>query len=135
MNLNRVLIVALLLLLFPSVAAQADKVDEFITSEMKNRRIPGLALAVVKNGEVIKAKGYGLANLELNVPVTLDSVFDLASITKPFTATAIMLLVEEGKVLSRMFGVLREVVGAPVGEALKFAPAEGEVVLDVRRPF
>ncbi len=98
MNPNRVLIVAILLLLFPSVAAQADKVDDYITSEMKNRRIPGLALAVVKNGEVIKAKGYGLANLELNVPVTTDSVFELASVTKSFTATALMMLVEEGKV-------------------------------------
>ena len=98
MNPNRVLIVAILLLLVPSVAAQADKVDDYITSEMKNRRIPGLALAVVKNGEVIKAKGYGLANLELNVPVTTDSVFELASVTKSFTATALMMLVEEGKV-------------------------------------
>jgi len=43
-------------------------------------------------------KGYGLASVELNVPVTPDSVFELASLTKPFTATAIMLLVEEGKV-------------------------------------
>ena len=98
MNPNRVLIVAILLLLFPSVPAQADKVDDYIASEMKNRRIPGLALAVVKNGEVIKVKGYGLANLELDVPVTPDSVFELASVTKPFTATAIMLLVEDGKV-------------------------------------
>ena len=95
---KRVWIIAIVLLLLTSVTAQADKVDDYIVSEMKNRRIPGLALAVVKNGEVIKAKGYGLANLELNVPVTPDSVFDLASITKPFTATAIMLLVEEGKV-------------------------------------
>ncbi|MCH8151907.1 MAG: beta-lactamase family protein [Planctomycetes bacterium] len=85
-------------MMLASAAAQADKVDDYITSEMKNRHIPGLALAVVKNGEVIKAKGYGLANVELNVPVTPDSVFDLASITKSFTATAIMMLVEEGKV-------------------------------------
>ncbi|MFQ5817227.1 MAG: serine hydrolase, partial [Terriglobia bacterium] len=73
MNRNRWLIVVVPLLLFTSVAAYADKVDDYITSEMQKRRIPGLALAVVKNGEVIKAKGYGLANVELDVPVTPDS--------------------------------------------------------------
>ena len=98
MNPNRVLIVAFLLLLFPSVATRADKVDDYIEAVMKKRQIPGLSLAVVKDGEVIKAKGYGLANLEHNVPVTTDSVFELASTTKPFTATAIMMLVEEGRV-------------------------------------
>lgn len=65
---------------------------------MDKHQIPGVALAVVKNGQVIKAQGYGLANLELNVPVTPESVFELASVTKSFTATAIMMLVEEGKV-------------------------------------
>ena len=78
--------------------AQADEVDDYIKAEMEKRQIPGLALAVVKSGKLIKAKGYGLANLELDVPVTPDSVFELASVTKSFTATAIMMLVEEGKV-------------------------------------
>ncbi len=98
MDANRVLIVTIMLVHFTSVTARADKVDDYIASEMKNRRIAGLALAVVKNGEIIKAKGYGLANLELDVPVTTDSVFELASVTKTFTATAILMLVEEGKV-------------------------------------
>ena len=53
---------------------------------------------IVKDGKIVKAKGYGLANLELNVPATADSVFPIASITKPFTALAIMMLVEEGKI-------------------------------------
>src|SRR5262249_14223904 len=79
-------------------AAQTDKLDEYIQVEMKTRRIPGLALVVIKNGEVAKIRGYGVANLENDVPVNPDTVFDLASVTKQFTATAIMLLVEEGKI-------------------------------------
>lgn len=71
--------------------------DEYLQAEMKKRRIPGLALAVVKNGAVVKLQGYGLANLEHDAPVTPDTVFDLASLTKQFTATAIMLLYEQGK--------------------------------------
>jgi CubicO group peptidase (beta-lactamase class C family) len=71
--------------------------DEYIQDEMKKRRIPGLALVVIKNGEIIKMNGYGLANLEDDAPVTPDTVFELASVTKQFTATAIMRLVEQGK--------------------------------------
>jgi len=65
---------------------------------MKKRRIPGLALVVIKDGEVIKMQGYGVANLEHDAPITPDTVFELASVTKQFTATAIMRLVEDGKV-------------------------------------
>jgi len=95
------LTLALLVLLFPAsrrVVSQTDQVDEYIQVEMKKRKIPGLALVVIKNGEVVMMKGYGLANLDHDVPVTPDTAFELASVTKQFTATAIMLLVEEGKV-------------------------------------
>jgi len=71
--------------------------DEYIQDEMKQRRIPGLALVVIKNGEIIKTNGYGVANLEDDAPVTPDTVFELASVTKQFTATAIMRLIEQGK--------------------------------------
>ena len=80
------------------VSAQSDEVDEYIQSEMKKRQIPGLALVVIRGGEVIKMKGYGFANLEHDVPVTPDTVFELASVTKQFTAAAIMVLVEEDKI-------------------------------------
>jgi D-alanyl-D-alanine carboxypeptidase len=76
----------------------ADPVDTYITAEMTKRRIPGLALVVVKDGKVVKIQGYGLANLEHDIPVTPETVFELASVTKQFTASAIMLLAEEGKV-------------------------------------
>src|SRR5437870_1609445 len=77
--------------------AQADKVDEFVNAEMQRRRIPGLSIAVVKNGRVIKAKGYGLANVELNVPATPETIYQSGSVGKQFTATLVMMLVEEGK--------------------------------------
>ncbi len=89
----------LLLLLFVAIApAQVNEVDEFIKVEMGRQRIPGLSLAVVKNGEIVLARGYGLANVELNVPAKPDTVFKIGSVSKQFLATGIMLLVQQGKV-------------------------------------
>lgn len=86
-------------LLVSQVSAQtADQVDDFIHSEMKKQHIPGVALAVIKDGKIIKAKGYGLANVETNTPVTNETVFKIGSISKSIIAMGIMLLVEEGKI-------------------------------------
>jgi len=65
---------------------------------MQSKQIPGLAFAVVEHGQVTVARTYGLANLETETPVRANSVFEIASVTKPFTATAVMMLVEEGKI-------------------------------------
>jgi D-alanyl-D-alanine carboxypeptidase len=88
-----------LMALVPATArtAQADKVDDYIRAEMQKRYIPSLSLAVIQNGKVVKQKAYGLANVELNVPATPETVYQIASTTKTFTASAIMKLVEEGK--------------------------------------
>ena len=75
----------------------ADSVDEYLREQMNARHIPGLVLVVLKDGKVLKQQSYGLANVELGVPTTRDSVFPLASVTKVFTATAVYLLVQEGK--------------------------------------
>jgi D-alanyl-D-alanine carboxypeptidase len=75
----------------------ADRVDEYIEAEMRKQQIPGLSLAVVQAGKVVKMKGYGLGNVELNVSATPNTVYELQSITKSFVACGIMLLVEEGK--------------------------------------
>lgn len=88
---------SVVVLLFTLVSARADRVDDYIKAEMEKRHIPGLSLAIVRNGEVIRAKGYGLANVESKVPATENTVFEIASVTKPITATGIMILVEEGK--------------------------------------
>ncbi len=73
------------------------KVDEAVRVQLKEQKIPGLSLGVMRDGKIIKATGYGLANVELNVPVTPPSIFQTGSVGKQFTATAVMMLVEEGK--------------------------------------
>ncbi|MFZ2055421.1 MAG: serine hydrolase domain-containing protein [Candidatus Aminicenantales bacterium] len=75
-----------------------NRVDAYVQAEMGRQKIPGLALAVMRHGKIIKARGYGLSNIELNVPVTAESIFQSGSVGKQFTATAVMMLVEEGRV-------------------------------------
>ena len=82
-------------LLAPGV--RADPVDDYVRAEIARRKVPAVSLAVVKDGEVIKTAAYGLADLELDVPATPETVFQIQSITKTFTSTAILMLVEEGK--------------------------------------
>jgi CubicO group peptidase (beta-lactamase class C family) len=65
---------------------------------MRNHKVPGLSVAVIRNGRIEILKSYGLANVELQVPVKPETVFQSGSIGKQFTAAAIMLLVEEGKI-------------------------------------
>jgi CubicO group peptidase (beta-lactamase class C family) len=86
------------LLISPLSAQTNDRVDDFIDSEMKKQHIPGVALAVMRSGKVIKARGYGLANVETNTPVTTETVFKIGSISKPIIAIGIMLLAEEGRI-------------------------------------
>src|SRR5712692_8739113 len=73
----------------------ADQVDDIVKSEMAQQHIPGLALAAMKDGRVVRSSGYGLANVELNVPVTPRTVFKIGSISKQFIASGVMILVQE----------------------------------------
>ena len=94
------LCLSLILLLSISCLAQNSvetKVDEYIRAEMQTQQIPGLALAVIKDGKMLIARGYGLANVEHQVPVKPETIFQSGSTGKQFTATAVMMLVEEGK--------------------------------------
>jgi CubicO group peptidase (beta-lactamase class C family) len=65
---------------------------------MRNLHIPAASLAVVRNGRIVKAKGYGLANIEANFAATPKTAYEIGSMTKQFTAAAVMMLVEEGKI-------------------------------------
>ncbi|MFK2889613.1 serine hydrolase domain-containing protein [Dyella flagellata] len=74
-----------------------DEVDRVVNQYMAARKIPGASVAIIKDGKLVKESSYGLANVELGVPVNHNTLFTLASTTKEFTAVAIMSLVEEGK--------------------------------------
>jgi D-alanyl-D-alanine carboxypeptidase len=79
-------------------AQPMEAINQFIESQMRKQQIPGLSLAVVKDGKLLLTRGYGLADVELNVAATPETVFQIQSITKTFTASAIMMLSKEGKV-------------------------------------
>jgi len=79
-------------------SAGGNKIGDYVRLEMQRQHIPGLSLLVAKSGKIIRAEGFGLANVELQVPVKPESIFQSGSVGKQFTATAVMMLVEEGKV-------------------------------------
>ena len=74
----------------------ADKIDELFAKWNKPDS-PGCSVGISRNGQLVYERGYGVANLELNAPITPESVFQAASISKQFTAMSIMLLVERGQ--------------------------------------
>jgi len=94
-------------------AAPTDGVEDYVRSEMQHQHIPGLSLLVAREGKIVRAQGYGFASLELQVPVKPETVFQSGSVGKQFTATAAMMLVEEGKMR----------LDDPVTKYLKGAPA------------
>ena len=81
-----------------TTAAVSDEAANYVRSEMARQKIPGVALLVSRGGKILQAEGFGLANVELQVAVKPETVFQSGSVGKQFTATAVMMLVEEGKV-------------------------------------
>lgn len=73
------------------------RIDTFVEAERNRQQIPGVAIAVVHHGSVLVAKGYGLANVEHQVPVTAETIFQSGSLGKQLTAAVAMKLVEEAK--------------------------------------
>jgi CubicO group peptidase (beta-lactamase class C family) len=94
----KILLVALCA--FTPCLAQANiprQIDNLVRSEMRARQIPGVAIAVVRNGKISLLKTYGFANIEHHVPIKPTTIFQSGSIGKQFTAAAIMILVQEGR--------------------------------------
>src|SRR5689334_23021850 len=83
-------------------------VDKLAADYMAAQKIPGMAIAVIQDGQILKRATYGVASVELNVPLTEKTLFTMASTSKEFTAVAIMSLVEEGKI--RLNQSVREIL-------------------------
>src|SRR5687768_8715538 len=90
-------ILLLFILLTATITGWADQVDDYVKAAMEQQHVPGVSIAVIKNGKIIKTQGYGFANLELNIAVKPVTVFKIGSVSKQFLATGIMILIQEGK--------------------------------------
>lgn len=90
----------------PLDAADAARVDETVGAFMHEYEVPALSIAIAKEGRLVFARGYGHADAQGEQPVTPASLFRIASISKTFTAAAVMQLVEQGKLSlsDRVFG-------------------------------
>src|ERR1035441_7701442 len=75
----------------------AQAIDRLVTSFASNHHIPGLSVAVIDRGRVLLARGYGLSDLENQVPATADTVYRIASVSKSITATAAPWMVDARK--------------------------------------
>jgi CubicO group peptidase (beta-lactamase class C family) len=96
-SLFKEVVVLLALVTVLALSADLGPVDAFVQTERDRQKVPGVAVAIVRGGEVVKAQGYGLANVEHQVAVRPETIFQSGSVGKQFTSTAVMLLVEEGK--------------------------------------
>lgn len=110
----------LLLIISLQLSAQKTKssIDAIISREMKERKIPGLQIAVVQNGKIVLSQSYGVANLQNNIPVTNTSIFPINSNTKVFTGVAVMQLVEQDKIK----------LNDPISKYLNDLPAEWQKI-------
>ncbi len=79
-----------------AAGARADPADSLVAAAMQHERVPGVALLVMRSGKVLRASGYGLANVEHRVPVRRDTMFQSGSLGKQFTAAAVLMLAERG---------------------------------------
>lgn len=114
----------ILLILFISVLTNnafaqslTKKIDKIILNEFKDKNGPGGVFMVTKNGKPIYEKAFGKANIELNVDLTTESVFQLGSMTKQFTAIAILILEEQGKLDTKQ-AISKYIPDYPSGDSI-----------------
>jgi CubicO group peptidase (beta-lactamase class C family) len=93
----KALYIGFLLMVAIEATGQKFQIDTFLQRQIKEYHIPAVSVAVIDNGKVVLTKTYGHANIEYNIPNTTGTAFQLASVTKLISATALMTLVQEGK--------------------------------------
>ena len=93
---GRLMVLCLILGLGTSFV-RADEIDDLVKQQMEADHIPGLSIAVVHKGKIVKIQGYGVSDLEKKTPVTPQTMFKIASVSKQFIASAIVLLAADGK--------------------------------------
>ena len=98
MNRGRRCFLLVALMLVAAAPGRAQDIDDFVKGWIEKQHVPGVAIAVVKDGALIRAAGYGLANVEHRIPVRPDTVFKIGSLSKQFIAAGIMLLAQDGKI-------------------------------------
>jgi D-alanyl-D-alanine carboxypeptidase len=109
----RLQVAAIAVLVLATTLARADAVDDLLSAEIQKRHLPGVSVAVVRDGQIVKTAACGFADLELGAPATPKTVFQIQSITKTFTSAAILLLADEGK-LSLDDPIAKYLDGTPV---------------------
>ena len=102
----------------PISAAMLAQIDDYAMAQLSRQQIPGMSIVVTRNGKPVLQKGYGVASLAQGTPATADTVYRIGSLTKQFTASAIMLLVQDGRLK----------LDQPVREILPSAPASWQSI-------
>lgn len=77
---------------------ETDSLDAFVAKQVKDYKVPGLAIGIIEAGKVVFKKGYGVTSTIDNFPVTTQTIFPLSSCTKAFTTAAMAVLVDHGKI-------------------------------------
>lgn len=118
---NTFLILILLLFTFNTTAAQTyqKKIDSLILTGFGNKNEPGGAFLVSKKGKILYRKAFGKANLELDVNMTPDHTFQIGSMTKQFTAAAVLMLEQQGKLQ----------MGDPISKYIKNYPSGDKITI------
>src|SRR4051794_29958539 len=96
--------------------------DRVMEKVVREHHVPGAALAVARNGRIVYSRGFGYADLDKKEPVEPNSLFRIASVSKPFTAIAVLQLVQSGKLHlnDKVFHVLELKVPVPEETSVKF---------------